>query len=113
VDEAVALFKAVVLLKGPFTIVGAPNEVPAVVGHPNPVLSTGGTGDVLAGVVGALLVSLEPRQAVVCAAAWHSQAAKYWATRQHADRGLLAHELADCLPQALAELTMNTALLSD
>ena len=113
VDEAVALFKAVVLLKGPFTIVGAPNEVPAVVGHPNPVLSTGGTGDVLAGVVGALLVSLEPRQAAVCAAAWHSEAAKYWATGQHADRGLLAHELADCLPRALAELTMNTALLSD
>jgi ADP-dependent NAD(P)H-hydrate dehydratase / NAD(P)H-hydrate epimerase len=112
VDEAVALFKAVVLLKGPFTIVGAPNELPAVVGHPNPVLSTGGTGDVLAGVVGALLVSLEPRQAVICAAAWHSQAAKYWAKRQHADRGLLAHELADCLPPALAELTVNTALLS-
>ena len=113
VDEAVARFKAVVLLKGPFTIVGAPNELPVVVGHPNPLLSTGGTGDVLAGIVGALLVSLEPRQAAVCAAAWHGQAAKYWSAQHRADRGLLAHELADCLPQALAELTMNPARLSD
>jgi NAD(P)H-hydrate epimerase len=113
VDEAVNRFKAVVLLKGPFTIVGTPNELPVVVGRPNPVLSTGGTGDVLAGILGALLVSLEPRQAAVCAAAWHGKAAEVWATRTHSDRGLLAHELADCLPEALAELTTAKASLSE
>jgi NAD(P)H-hydrate epimerase len=113
VDQAVARFKAVVLLKGPFTIVGAPNELPVVVGRPNPILSTGGTGDVLAGVLGALLVSLEPRQAAVCAACWHGKAAEHWAARTRSDRGLLAHELADCLPQSFAELTTASAALSD
>lgn len=112
VDEVVNRFKAVVLLKGPFTIVGAPNELPAIVGRPNPVLSTGGTGDVLSGILGALLVSLEPRQAAICAAAWHEKAAESWARQACADRGLLAHELADLLPQALAVLTTNPAPLS-
>jgi NAD(P)H-hydrate epimerase len=112
VDEAVNRFKAVVLLKGPFTLVGAPNELPAIVGHPNPVLSTGGTGDVLAGMLGALLVSIEPRQAALCAAAWHGKAAECWAARARSDRGLLAHELADSLPLSLADLATGGGAVS-
>ncbi len=108
VDEVANRFRAVVLLKGPFTIVGAPNEVPAIVGGHNPVLSHGGTGEVLDGILGSLLVSAEPRQAALCAGAWHHKAAECWAREKRSDRGLLAHELADRLPQALAELATAT-----
>jgi ADP-dependent NAD(P)H-hydrate dehydratase / NAD(P)H-hydrate epimerase len=111
-NEAVNRFKAVVLLKGPFTIVGAPNQLPIVVGGPNPVLATGGTGDVLAGILGASLVALQPFRAAVFAAAWHAQAARYWVEHHRADRGLLVHELADTLPLVFAELATNSASLS-
>jgi hydroxyethylthiazole kinase-like uncharacterized protein yjeF len=48
---------ATVVLKGAHTLVAANDtEAPAVCDHGNPGMATGGTGDVLAGVIGALLV---------------------------------------------------------
>lgn len=66
----------VVLLKGPTTVVAAPGA-PALV---NPTgtarLATAGTGDILAGVAGALLASgVEPRRAAAMAAYAHGEAA--------------------------------------
>jgi ADP-dependent NAD(P)H-hydrate dehydratase / NAD(P)H-hydrate epimerase len=103
--RAVSLTNAVVVLKGAYTLVGAPEQLPFVVGGPCPALATGGTGDVLAGIIGALAVALSPVKAALCGVAWHNWAASVW-QRDHAmDRGLLAHELADMLPDALAELS--------
>jgi len=103
--RAVALTNAVVVLKGAYTLVGAPEQLPVVVGGPCPALATGGTGDVLAGIIGALAVTLSPVNAALCGVGWHNWAASVW-QRDHAmDRGLLAHELADILPDALAELS--------
>ncbi|WP_153506565.1 NAD(P)H-hydrate dehydratase [Cumulibacter manganitolerans] len=67
----------VVLLKGPTTVVAAPGA-PALV---NPTgsarLATAGTGDVLSGIVGALLASgLEPRLAAAMGAYAHGCAAR-------------------------------------
>jgi NAD(P)H-hydrate epimerase len=51
-------YGAVAVLKGPNTLVAAPGGAgpPAVCDRGNPGMATGGTGDVLAGVLGALLV---------------------------------------------------------
>ena len=113
VKQAVDRFNAVVLLKGPFTIVGAPDQNPVVVGSPNPILATGGTGDVLAGIFGANLVALPAQQAALAAAALHAEAARLWATSKGADRGLLAHELADAVPAVIADLTTGCSPLSE
>ncbi len=112
-SHAVRLTHAIVVLKGAYTLVGAPGELPFVVGGPCPALATGGSGDILAGIAGALAVALPPVKAALCAVGWHQRAASRW-QRQHAvDRGLLAHEIADILPDALAELSRTPSQMSD
>ena len=54
---------AVVLLKGPRTLIGAPDQPTLVTSVDCPALATGGAGDVLAGVCGALCCTLPPREA--------------------------------------------------
>lgn len=64
------------LLKGPFTLVGGADGPVRVNPTGNPVLATGGTGDVLAGLAGALMVrGLSPVDAGMAAAWVHGAAA--------------------------------------
>jgi NAD(P)H-hydrate epimerase len=103
VARAVELTGAVVLLKGRCTIVGAPGALPVVNPTGGPVLATGGSGDVLSGIIAALCCELTPRDAASAGAYLHGAAADAWsAARGGADRGLLAHEIGDALPAALA-----------
>jgi len=52
---------AYVILKGPATIVAAPNGLHIIDTHGIPELSTAGTGDVLAGLTASMLASWQPR----------------------------------------------------
>jgi ADP-dependent NAD(P)H-hydrate dehydratase / NAD(P)H-hydrate epimerase len=104
VAAAVQRTFATVVLKGPYTVVGAPGRTPAIVGRPCPALSVGGSGDVLAGLVGALLVEHGPFEAAMLGVALHNEAGQLWQQRTGAARGLLAHEIADGLPEAFARL---------
>jgi NAD(P)H-hydrate epimerase len=93
---------AVVVLKGQHTIVTD--------GHRayrnntgNPVLATGGTGDVLTGLLAGLMAQgADPFDAAVRAVHAHGLAADRWA-KQHGTRGLLAMELAHQLPGVLQD----------
>jgi NAD(P)H-hydrate epimerase len=99
--------RAVCALKGPGTVVsdGAHTYVNDTGG---PVLATGGSGDVLSGVVAALLAGLPAtgRDAfgATCLAVHAHGAAGDLLARRRGDRGVLAHEIADVLPEALAAL---------
>jgi NAD(P)H-hydrate epimerase len=96
-------FRAQTLLKGPASLVAAPEGRWAVCESGAPVLASAGTGDVLAGLLGALLAQgAAPFEAAALAAYVHGRAGENWRAR-HAGRGLLASELADLLPAALAE----------
>lgn len=72
----------------------------------NAALATGGSGDVLAGVVGAFLAQFCRRggmsagEATALAVDAHARAGDLWRDA-HGDAGALAHEFADLLPQAL------------
>ena len=68
-------------------------------GNAPPDLATGGTGDVLAGVIGGLLAQGMESFEAACAAVWlQGDAAKRFG------RGLVAEDLIECLPGTLSEL---------
>jgi len=95
---------AVVVLKGSGTVVAAPDGRWSVNQSGGPLLGTGGTGDVLAGLAGSLLVQgLAPYDAARLAVFLHGRAGDRLAQRL-GDAGLLASELADELPAARREL---------
>ncbi|HKZ19569.1 MAG TPA: NAD(P)H-hydrate dehydratase [Acidimicrobiia bacterium] len=83
-ENAVALarkLKATVLLKGNPTVI-AGDDVPWIVNSGGPELATIGTGDVLSGMIGALLAQgLEPAAAARAAAFWHGRAGAQLAAR--------------------------------
>ncbi|GAA4911920.1 NAD(P)H-hydrate dehydratase [Nesterenkonia rhizosphaerae] len=91
---------AVVVLKGPVTVIAAPGDEPPLLHtEPAPGLATAGTGDVLAGIIGALLATQE-ESARYCAAlgvALHAAAARRLDPRGHGRFG------ASALLRVLAE----------
>ncbi|MFZ5897526.1 MAG: NAD(P)H-hydrate dehydratase [Myxococcota bacterium] len=102
--RAVELTHCIVLLKGPHTLVGAPNQTPIIGARGSAALATGGSGDVLGGVIAALTCELEPFQAAWAAAYLHARVAELWSTQTHSDRGLVAHEIAAAIPNARADI---------
>ena len=91
---------AVVLLKGPTTLVADPTGTVLAVTSGDARLATAGTGDVLTGVVAAFLAAgLSAPRAAAAAAHLHGRAgALAW------PRGLVASDLVALLPVVLSEL---------
>jgi ADP-dependent NAD(P)H-hydrate dehydratase / NAD(P)H-hydrate epimerase len=95
--EAARRSGATVLLKGPDTIIAAPDGRAVVNAHAPPSLATAGSGDVLAGLAGGLMAQDLTPLAAGAAAAWlHGESAYRFARP-----GLIAEDLIDRLPEAL------------
>ena len=91
---------AVVLLKGPTTVVADEGGIALVVLGGDARLATAGTGDVLSGIVGALLaLGVDPLTATGSAAYLHGAAAMTCAPF-----GMVASDVARALPEALSRL---------
>ena len=96
--KAAERYDAMVLLKGPDTIVAAPEGGVVVSDFGPPALATAGTGDVLTGVVAAFLAKgLEAGVAAAAAAVAHGRAAELVSH----GAGLVAGDLLETLPRAL------------
>jgi NAD(P)H-hydrate epimerase len=97
--EAVERYGCVVLLKGPDTLVGAPGEGVLVRAINTAGLATAGTGDVLTGITAAFLSKgMDARLAAAAAATAQGRAA-FLASKS---RGLVASDVVEALPRALA-----------
>lgn len=93
----VELSGAVVLLKGPTTVVAEPSGRVWLVTEGDQRLATAGTGDVLAGIIGALLACGLDAGRAAAAGAWiHARAGSLLPAR-----GLVAGDLVDVLPEVL------------
>ena len=96
--------RSIVLLKGAGTVIADPAGRTLIVPTGGPALASGGTGDVLTGIVAALLAARRPAfEAASLAAWWHGASAD----RLDAARlgfGLLASEVADGLPACAADI---------
>ena len=89
---------ATVLLKGPTTVVAAPDGRALLVTAGDARLATAGTGDVLAGMIGALLAQgVAPLEAAALAAQLHGMAGALGPPV-----GLIAGDLLGAIPVALA-----------
>lgn len=87
-------FQCVVVLKGSGTVIAAPGQQTFVNASGNALLATAGTGDVLAGMIGAYLAGgIEAFEAACNAVFAHGQRADTWAAEQPG-RGLTASALA-------------------
>jgi len=88
-------------LKGAATILASPDGQLAINSSGNQLLAAGGSGDVLAGLIGSLLSQgLTPWQAAALGVFTHGLAADLAREESGHSLGLLASELADLLPKA-------------
>jgi ADP-dependent NAD(P)H-hydrate dehydratase / NAD(P)H-hydrate epimerase len=103
VREAAERAGAVVVLKGDDTLIADPAGHVAVSPGGTPALATAGTGDVLTGVIAALLAAgLDPFSAAAAGVSLHAQAGREAARRQGAPEGVVASDVIAALPAVRA-----------
>ena len=98
-----------VLLKGSRTIIADAEGILITLDEATGWLATAGTGDVLAGAIGALVAANHDRpvrEAAAAAATLHAMAADIAAGRDETAHGhpIVALDVADALPRAIADL---------
>ncbi len=105
--ETAAKFRAVVVLKGAQTLVAAPDGRVSLNPTGNPALATGGTGDVLTGLIGGFLAQkLAPFDAARLGVYLHGLAADYLAGC-YGHQTLIAGDLLEVFPDVVAEFTQG------
>jgi NAD(P)H-hydrate epimerase len=102
--EAAGRWNAVVVLKGAHTVVAAPGGELLASAIATPALATAGSGDLLAGAIGAFLAGgAAPLDAAGCGVAVHGAAGLLAADRV-GTTGAIARDIAALFPQAIGQL---------
>ncbi len=100
-------YNVTVVLKGRFSVIAGPDGRVRVNPTGNRGLATGGTGDVLSGIVGGLLAQrLSPFDAAIAGVYLHGLAGEK-ASRRLGPDGLLAGDLLPLLPRLLRQIREN------
>ncbi len=95
----------VVVLKGAFTIIAAPDGSATVIPVASPALARAGTGDVLAGlIVGLMAQGLDAYDAAVAGAWIHAQAGLIAAEALGSTASVLAGDVLEAIPDVMSDL---------
>jgi len=98
-----------IALKGAHTVIGGPDGHVAINPTGNPGMAKGGSGDVLTGIVGALLArEIEPAAALRAGCYLHGLAGDV-AARERGEYAMLASDIIESLPAALRALAEPAA----
>ena len=97
-------YDCTVVLKGHETVVAFPDGRVYVCAVGNPGMATGGSGDVLAGVIGGLLGQLPMEDAVLCGVLIHGGAGDLCA-RELGEYSMTPSDMIEALPKVMKELT--------
>lgn len=98
-QHAAALCEAVILFKGPDTVIAQQGKTPIINTHATPWLATAGAGDVLAGMIGGFMGQGADVFDAACMASWiHGEAALEFGP------GLTAPDIIDGIPAILKKL---------
>lgn len=101
-QEYVEKNQATLLLKGGPSFIFHPKRAPLIMTRGNPGMATAGAGDVLTGIVAALLAQkVEPRTAAALGATLHGLAGEI-AAREKTPYGLIASDIISYLPEAIS-----------
>jgi hydroxyethylthiazole kinase-like uncharacterized protein yjeF len=108
-SQAAVRWELVVVLKGAHTVVAEPGGSVLASAIATPALATAGSGDVLAGAIGAFLAAgAEPLAAAACGVAVHGAAGLIAADRIGSS-GVMARDIATLLPEAIGQLRSDRA----
>jgi NAD(P)H-hydrate epimerase len=98
---------AVVVLKGAGTMIAQEGQATWLNLNGNPGMACGGSGDVLAGLLGGLLAQGIPPVAAACAAVWLHGMAGDMAALQHTQAAMNARDIAVALPGAFKRVAVR------
>ena len=97
-------WQKIVVLKGAYTIICAPDGRTRISPFANPGLATAGTGDVLSGIIAGLVAQNMPLfEAAACGVYLHAKAAEL-VTEELGNAGVIAGDLLDRIPLAIKKL---------
>jgi NAD(P)H-hydrate epimerase len=108
-EEAAGNWGVVTLLKGAATLIACPGGTTYINPTGNPGLATGGSGDVLTGVIAGLLAQGMDAPRAAAAGAYLHGLAGDMAAREKGMRGFLAGDILELLPEAMARVECTCA----
>ncbi|NLH01856.1 MAG: NAD(P)H-hydrate dehydratase [Clostridiales bacterium] len=94
----------ILVLKGHRTICAFPDGETYIICAGNPGMAKGGSGDVLAGIIGALLCQLPQKQAIITACAVHAMAGDFCAEK-FGEYSMLPTDIIEAIPEIMKSLT--------
>lgn len=101
--EKAKAWNVILLLKGAHTVIASPDETVYRLPFKNDALATAGTGDVLAGIIAAMLCQGMPSvHAAVAAGYLHGLAGELAAQHNGSGRSVIASDVLDMIPEALS-----------